>query len=140
MAKHPFLSAEWIDAARAIYEAHRAEAPEVAVPLRANLIITDVPFGDDPFLAHLDTSSGELELDLGHLDGADVTLTLEYDTAKAQVVHQDQAVVVQAFMAGRIKIEGDMMKVLSLATGPMGSEQGEALARRVAADLQAITA
>jgi hypothetical protein len=41
-------------------------------------------------------------------------------------------------MSGRIKIEGDMMKLLALATGA-GSEDAEALGRRVAADLEAIT-
>ena len=140
MASYPFLSEPWMEAARAIYHAHRAEAPAVDVPLRANLVITDTPFGPDPLLAHLDTSSGELELDLGHLDAPDVTLTLEYDTAKAQIVAQDTAAVIQAFMAGRIKIEGDMTKVLGLATGQMGTEAGEALTRQVAAELQAITA
>ena len=128
-----------MDAARLIYNEHRSEAPPVDVPVRANLVITDMPFGDGPLHAHLDTSSGELELDFGHLDAPDVTLTLEYDTAKAQIVAQDTGAVVQAFMAGRIKIEGDMAKVLTLATGAMGSEQGEAVTRRVAADLQAIT-
>ncbi len=139
MGKHPFLSEAWIEAARGVYDAHRNEAPPVAVPLRANLVITHVPFGDDPLHAHLDTSSGELELDLGHVPEPDVTLTLEYATAKAQIVSQDQAAVVQAFMAGRIKIEGDMMKVMALAAGSVGSEDGEALAKRVATDLQAIT-
>jgi putative sterol carrier protein len=68
-----------------------------------------------------------------------VTLTLEYDTAKAQIVAQDSSAVIQAFMAGRIKIEGDMAKVLGLATGQIASETGEALTHRVAAELQAIT-
>lgn len=135
--RYPFLSPGWIDAARGIYVKHRADAPPVAVPIRANLVITDVPFGDGPIDAHLDTSAGELELDLGHLVGADVTLTLDYATAKAQVVDQDQGAVVQAFMAGRIKIDGDMMKVMALAAA--GVEDGEGMARRVAAELQAIT-
>lgn len=139
MATHLFLSEEWIEAARGVYAAHRGKSPPVAVPLRANLVITDVPFGESPLRAHLDTSEGELEIDLGHLDGPDVTLTLEYTTAKAQIVEQDQGAVVQAFMAGRIKIEGDMMKVMALAAGSIGND-GESLARSVAADLQAITA
>ena len=41
---------------------------------------------------------------------------MDYDTAKAQIVSQDQAAVMQAFMQGKIKIEGDMAKVLTLAT------------------------
>ena len=135
--KYLFLSPAWIEAARGVYAKHRAEALPVAVPLKANLVITDVPFGNGPIDAHLDTSAGELELDLGHLNGADVTLTLDYATAKAQVVDQDQGAVVQAFMSGRIKIEGDMMKVMALAAA--GVDDGEGLARRVASDLQAIT-
>jgi putative sterol carrier protein len=138
MGKHPFLSAAWIEAARAIYTEHRSDAPPVAVPIKANLVITDVPFDDKAILAHLDTSAGELELELGHAEGADVALTLEYATAKALIVDHDQAAVVQAFMSGRIKIEGDMMKLLALASG-VGSEDAEALGRRVAADLDAIT-
>jgi putative sterol carrier protein len=138
MGTYPFLSAAWIEAARAIYAEHRSDAPPVAVPVKANLVITDVPFGDDAIEAHLDTSTGKLELDLGHIEGADVTLTLEYATAKALIVGHDQAAVVQAFMSGRIKIEGDMMKLLALASG-VGSEDGEALAQRIAADLDAIT-
>lgn len=140
MAKtYPFLSPGWIEAARAVYTRHRAAAPAVTVPVKANLVITDVPFGDGPIDAHLDTSNGELELELGHLEGADVTLTLDYATAKAQVVDQDQGAVVQAFMSGRIKIEGDMMKVMALAAAGIEDGDGPSLARRVAAELQAIT-
>ena len=140
VATYPFLSPEWIEAARAVYAAHRSDAPAVSVPLKANLVITDVPFGVGPIDAHLDTSNGEIELDLGHLPGADVTLTLDYATAKAQVVDQDQGAVVQAFMSGRIKIEGDMMKVMALAAAGVDDGSSEGLARRVAAELQAITA
>ena len=136
-AKYPFLSPAWIEAARAVYAQHRAATPAVAVALKANLVITDVPFSDASIDAHLDTSAGELELDLGHIEGADVTLTLDYATAKAQVVDQDQGAVVQAFMGGRIKIEGDMMKVMALAAA--GIDDGGGVARRVAAELQAIT-
>ncbi len=140
MAKtYPFLSPGWIEAARAIYASHRASAPPVTVPLKANLVITDVPFGDGPIDAHLDTSNGELVLELGHLDAADVTLTLDYATAKAQVVDQDQGAVVQAFMSGRIKIDGDMMKVMALAAAGVEDGDGPGLARRVATELQAIT-
>jgi len=140
MPKYPFLSDEWISAARGIYDAHRGEAPALPVVLRANLNITDVPFGTDPLEAHLDTSSGELQLDLGHLDAADVTLTMDYDTAKAQIVSQDQAAVMQAFMQGKIKIEGDMAKVLTLAMGGQGgSPDAQAMARAITAELQQIT-
>jgi len=139
MAKYPFLSDEWITAARGVYEAHRGQAPPVPITLRANLNITDVPFGDNPLPAHLDTSSGELELDLGHLDTPDVTLTMGYEVAKAQIVSQDQAAVMQAFMGGRIKIEGDMSKVMGLAAGGAGTPEAQAVAKQIAEEIQAIT-
>ena len=139
MAQHPFLSDEWIAAARGVYEAHRGQGPAVSLSLRANLNVTDVPFGDTPLKAHLDTSSGELTLDLGHLDEPDVTLTMGYDTAKAQIVHQDQQAVMQAFMGGRIKIEGDMSKVMALAAGASGSPEAQVVARQIAEEIQAIT-
>jgi hypothetical protein len=139
MAKHPFLSDQWVAAARQIYDAHRGEAPPVPLSLRANLIITDVPFSGQPVAAHLDTSAGELELDLGHLDSPDVTLTMGYETARAQIVDQDQAAVMQAFMGGRIKIEGDMAKVMALAANGAGGPEAQAVAKRVAEEIHAIT-
>ena len=139
MATYPFLSQDWISAARAVYDAHRGEAPPLTSTLRANLNITDVPFGDNPLKAHLDTSSGELQLDLGHLDAADVTLTMGYDTAKAQIVTQDQSAVMQAFMGGRIKIEGDMSKVMALAAGAPQTPEAQAVAKAIADQIQAIT-
>ena len=140
MAKHPFLSEAWITAAKAVYDGHRGETPPVPVSMRANLNITEVPFGENPLRAHLDTSSGEMEIDLGHLDKPDLTLTLGYDTAKAQIVSGDQAAVMQAFMGGRIKVDGDMSKLMAMAAGAQsGSAEAQAVAQKVAAEIQAIT-
>jgi len=140
MATYPFLSDEWMDAARAVYEAHRGEATALPVAVKANLNITEVPFGDGHLKAHLDTSSGELEVDLGHLETADVTLTMAYDTAKAQIVTQDQQAVMQAFMGGRIKIEGDMSKLMSLAAaGAAASPDAQVVAQTIATEIQSIT-
>ena len=139
MAKYPFLSDEWITAARGVYDAHRGEGPPMPISLKANLNITDVPFGDNPLEAHLDTSDGELRLDIGHLDTPDVTLTMGYDVAKAQIVSQDQSAVMQAFMGGRIKIEGDMSKVMGLAAGGAGSPEAQAVAQKIAEEIQSIT-
>ncbi len=140
MAKYPFLSDEWIIAAKEIYEAHRGEAPPLPVTLRANLNITDVPFGASPLRAHLDNSTGELELEVGHLEKPDVTLTLGYDTAKAQIVNQDSQALVQAFMGGRIKVDGDLSKVLALAAGAgAGGSPAAEVAQEVAGQLQQIT-
>ena len=118
---YQFLSEEWIEAARKL----RADAPAPATkpqPVKMNLTITEVPFGDGSVDAHMDTTSGELELDTGHLDGADVTATLDYETAKAMMVDANPQAAMQAFMAGKIKLQGDMTKAMALQSGPVDAE------------------
>ena len=118
---YQFLSDEWIEAARKI----REEAPAPATTpasVKMNLTITDVPFGDGSVEAHMDTTSGELELDLGHLEGSDVAATLDYDTAKAMMVDANPQAAMQAFMAGKIKLTGDMTKAMAMQSGPADPE------------------
>ena len=114
MATHPFLSDEWIDEARRIHDEYRSRVAPVAYALKANLVVTAVPFGTGTLDAHLDTGSGEVDLDLGHLPDPDLTLTLDYDTAKGILVDQDAQAAMSAFMGGRIKLDGDMAKLLLL--------------------------
>ena len=114
---YQFLSDEWVEAARKIRA--EAAAPTTAPqPVKMNLTITDVPFGDGSVDAHMDTTSGELRLDLGHLDGSDVSATLDYETAKAMIVDNNPQAAMQAFMAGKIKLQGDMTKAMALQGAP----------------------
>jgi putative sterol carrier protein len=118
---YQFLSDDWIDAARKLRE--EADKPAVAPqPVKMNLVITEVPFGDGSVDAHMDTTSGELHLDVGHLEGADVTATLDYDTAKAMMVDANPQAAMQAFMAGKIKLQGDMTKAMAMQSGPADPE------------------
>jgi putative sterol carrier protein len=114
---HQFLSEEWMTAAKAIREKYADQVPPVTVSIRMNQVITDVPFGEGTINAYLDTSSGVLEMELGALETPDLTLTTDYATAKAVFVDQDQAAGMQAFMSGKIKVQGDMMKMMAMQTG-----------------------
>lgn len=114
MATYPFLSDQWIAEAHRIHEAYQGQGAEALPEVRLNLVISDVPFGDGAIDAHIDTTTGDLDLDLGHLDAAEATLTLDYETARAVLVEQDQQAVMKAFMGGRIKVQGDMTKLLVL--------------------------
>src|ERR1700738_97598 len=62
-----------------------------------NQVITEVPFGEGTIDAHMDTSSGEMEMETGHIEGADLKVTLDYVTAKAILVDGNP----QAGMHGR---------------------------------------
>jgi putative sterol carrier protein len=114
VAKYPFLSEEWMKAAREIREEYRGKTTPMAHQVRMNQIITNVPFGDGTINAHMDSTSGEMETELGHLENPDVTVTVDYDTAKAIFVDGNPQAGMQAFMAGKIKIQGDMTKLMAM--------------------------
>lgn len=135
MAKYPFLSEEWMEEAHKIREEFHGQVSPPAHVVRMNQIITDVPFGDGgPIKAYMDTSEGELELDLGELDNPDLTVTVDYETAKAIFVEQNPQAGMQAFMAGKIKVTGDMTKLMA-----MQSQAPDPVAQQVAERIKEIT-
>ncbi len=116
--KYEFLSTEWMDAARAIRDEAGAPSTPPAHIVKMNLIITDAPFNDGAEIsAHMDTSDGEAKMDLGHLEGPDLTVTVDYDTAKAIFIDGNPQAGMQAFMAGKIKVQGDMTKLMAMQQG-----------------------
>jgi len=131
MAKYAFLSEEWVAEAKKIREEFEGQAPAPAHAVRMNQIITEVPFGDGEINAHMDTSGGSLEMDLNHLENPDLTVTLDYDTAKAIIVDQNPQAGMQAFMAGKIKVQGDMMKMMAMQTGMPQDDAAKAVAQEI---------
>lgn len=118
MPQYAFLSDEWTTEARKIQEEFADQGLPAAASMKMNLVITEVPFGDGDIDAHLDSSSGKMKLDLGHLSDPEVKVTLDYPTAKAILVDGNPQVGMQAFMAGKIKVEGDMSKLLAFQQAP----------------------
>ena len=118
MPKYPFLSPEWMEEAKKIREEYRGQGGGSAPPIKMNQVITDVPFGEGTIEAHMDTSSGEAEMDLGHIPDAEVKITVPYSVAKAIFVDNNPQAGMQAFMAGQIKVEGDMTKLMAMQGGP----------------------
>jgi putative sterol carrier protein len=118
-----FLSDDWIAEARKIREDLEAagQLPEATAPMRLNLNITGVPFGEGTVESHIDTNDG-IDIELGHLDRVDATLTLGYPVAQAIFVAGDAAAAMQAFMSNQLKIEGDMTKVMGLQTQLQGTD------------------
>ena len=135
MAQYPFLSDEWMDEAKKIREEYRGKGTPAAHKVKMNQVITDVPFGDGTINAHMDTSSGEMEMDMGHIDDAEVTVTVDYATAKAIFVDGNPQAGMQAFMSGKIKVQGDMTKLMA-----MGQAAPDPTAAEVAEKIKAITA
>ena len=134
MATYPFLSDEWMKAAREIREEYRGKTPPMAHKVKMNQVITDVPFGTGTVESHMDSSSGEMEFELGHVAEPDVTVTVDYATAKAIFVDQNPQAGMQAFMAGKVKVQGDMTKLMAMQQGAP-----DPVAQQVAAKIQEIT-
>ena len=123
MTKHPFLSDPWFDEVRRLHDAAGGAAPEGA-EVRMNLVIQSTPFDDD-LAMHLAVTGGRADWGKGHLDDAEVTLTLAYDTARAIFVEGNPQAAIEAFMAGRIIVQGDITKLMVMQpTGP-GSPAGD---------------
>lgn len=133
---NPFLSDEWMAEAKAIRSKYEGQTGKVSQSIRVNQVITDVPFGSGTINSFIDTSSGDVVMDLGTLDAADVTVTTDYATAKKLFVDQDQAAAMQAFMGGKIKVQGDMMKMMAMQTAMPNDET----AKTIADEIKAITA
>lgn len=133
---YQFLSPDWMNAARALRDT--LPRPETAPPVavRMNLVVTDTPFDADVH-GHIDTSDGEVVIEDGHLEGPDLTVTVDYATARAIFIDQDAAAAMQAFMGGRIKVDGDMTKMLAMQASAAAPDPN---AQAIADALRDITA
>lgn len=129
MTKHAFLTPEWVTEAEKIREEYVGKT-KAAPKIRMNQIITDVPFGDGIVNVNMDSSEGSMQLALGHLENPDLTLTVDYATAKALIVDNNQAAAMQAFMTGKIKVQGDMTKLMAMQAGGADPLAGE-IAKRI---------
>ncbi|MDA8102231.1 MAG: SCP2 sterol-binding domain-containing protein [Nitrospiraceae bacterium] len=134
MDKYQFLSREWIDKVRELRQAYVDEhgKPAADFEIRMNQVVTDIPFGDGELKTYIDTTNGFLDMELGELPDAEVTVRIDYETAKSIFVNLDVQAAMTAFMSGRIRITGDFTKLMSLqgAVSPEGLNPDE-VAKRI---------
>ncbi len=125
--KYPFLSPMWIEAARNLRKEAMEKTGKIEFELRMNQIVTDLPFEEQELRIYIDTSQGFLDLEMGELEHPDVTVTIDYETAKALFVDQNPQAAVEAFMSGKIKVTGDLTKLLALQGNVMSFESAEGI-------------
>lgn len=111
MAKHTFLSDEWFAVVEKLVEGHGAEAAG-HVELVVNVIVTDTPFVAERHL-HMSSRAGRGHVGIGHAADADTTITTDYETAKEMFTSGDPNAAMQAFMAGKVRIQGDLAKMMA---------------------------
>ena len=115
--KYPFLSDQWFDAADRLIKEHGTGAPPTT-NLVMNLEVAD---GDKTVEFHMGSKDGATLFGKGHADGADLTLSTDMDTAREVFVAGNQQAGMQAFMSGKVRVQGDMTKLMMAQAGGGGA-------------------
>jgi len=101
--KYQFLSDPWFDEAEKLIREHSTTAPP------ANLLMNlEVADGDRTIKFFVGSKDGEALFGKGAADGADLTMSTDIETARQVFVANDQQAGMQAFMAGKVRVQGDM--------------------------------
>ena len=79
-----------------------------SVDLGLQFVVTDGPDGNVDY--YLQVGDGAANLALGELEGADASVTSDYETSVA--ISKGEMNVQMAFMTGKIKVGGNMAKIM----------------------------
>jgi putative sterol carrier protein len=106
-----FLSAEWAQAVTdALNSSDEFGAAAARQDARVQQVVTDAPDGEAKYYFAIE--GGSAQVGLGELEGAEATITQDYETAVA--ISRRELNPQQAFMQGRVRITGNLMKLLQL--------------------------
>ena len=106
-----FLSQEWADAmTKALNESEDFQKAASGQSAKLQQVVTDAPDGEVKYYFKLD--GGQAEVSLGELQDAEATITQNYETAVG--VTKQEINAQNAFMQGKLKISGNMMKLMQL--------------------------
>jgi alkyl sulfatase BDS1-like metallo-beta-lactamase superfamily hydrolase len=103
-----WLSQEWLDEARKLAES-QPERPGASA--RMQYVVTGSPDGDIKYYWVLENGK-LLESQLGEMPDPEVTLTQSYEDA--QKIQKGELDANAAFMQGRVKVTGNMAKLMAL--------------------------
>lgn len=116
-----FLSDEWFNKVDEL----RKAAGDLEIPEQLSSVVININVDSDGNELKFHLDGGNFER--GHSDSAEVTLGVSEELARKIFVEGDNAAGMQAFMAGEIKIDGDMTKLMALQTVQPSDKQKELL-------------
>ena len=122
-----------MSAVRDIRTKYRGKTVKIDQSIKMNQVITGAPFGGGTVHSFLDTSSGEVVMDLGSLPDAEVTITTDYQTARKIFLEQDPTAAMVALMSGYIKVDGDIVKMLTMQAVIPQDDIGKQVAQEILA-------
>ncbi|HTO70431.1 MAG TPA: SCP2 sterol-binding domain-containing protein [Myxococcota bacterium] len=112
-----FLSDGWFAEAEKIQAEINPPVPPAIKGLKINMQVTGAPNGDVSF--RMDDG----RMVRGHAPDAPAKIIVPFEVAKAMLVDQNQQAVMNAFMSGQMRVEGDMAKLMQMQmAGPPGPE------------------
>jgi len=107
---HKFLSEAWFTEAEKLNE-DAPPAPGAAADLVLNIVVTGAPDGE------VEATMNKGKFERGLAADAPTKISVPYDVAHDVFINGNQAAAMQAFMAGQIKVEGDMTRLMALQAG-----------------------
>jgi putative sterol carrier protein len=119
-----YLTQEWLDQGR---ELARDQPERAGASARIQYVVSGGPDGDVKYSSVLENGK-LLENELGVISDADFTMTVGYDDSVA--IAKGELDANAAFMQGKIKVTGNMgklMMLLPLTSSPEYQELGEQL-------------
>jgi putative sterol carrier protein len=106
-----FLSQDWAEAmTNALNSSEDFKSAASGQSAKLQQVVTDVDGGDVKYYFVLD--GGKADVSLGEVEGAEATVTQNYDTAAG--LQKGEVNAQQAFMQGKLKVTGNMMKLMQL--------------------------
>ncbi len=119
-----FLTTDWFDTVEKMTaEAGDLNLPPALAGLSLNLNVTGTPAGD----VSMALAGGKIQR--GAAADAKTTLILDGDTLRKVFLEFDMAAAMQAFMTGKIKVQGDMSQLMALQTARPSQEQKDLFKR-----------
>ena len=106
-----FLTEEWAQAMTdALNSSDEFKSAASGQQTKLQQVVTDAPDGEAKYYFVLD--GGNAQVALGNIESPDATITQNYETAVA--INKTELNAQQAFMQGKLKISGNMMKLMQL--------------------------
>ena len=91
---------------------------DAGAPPGANVLLNlEVEDGSNKINFHMGSRDGQTLFGKGHDDSADVTLSTDMETAKAVFIDGNPQAGMQAFMSGKVRVQGDMTKLMMAQGG-----------------------
>jgi putative sterol carrier protein len=107
-----FLTEEWAQAiSDALNSSDDFKKAATGQAAKIQQVVTDTPDGSE-VKYYFTLDNGSADVSLGELTDAEATISQNYDTAAA--INKQELNAQNAFMQGKLKISGNMMKLMQL--------------------------